>query len=86
MPYAESNGRGWVDKGGGARIMYSYIEQHGYIGKNPVKWYRVTIWDMGALVKSDSVGAAKYEAWLHFHDAFDISFGDFIKQAKVKRT
>jgi hypothetical protein len=62
--------------------MYS-IAERGFIGTNPVRWYRVQIWDFDTKVKADSRGAARYEAWLNFHDAYDVSFGDFIKQSRV---
>ena len=58
--------------------------QGAYIGRNPVKWYRIHIWDFDVLVKSDSRGAARYEAWLNFNDAYDIPFGEFCKQSKVR--
>lgn len=59
------------------------IPQRGYIGKNPVKWYRIKIWDFDIKVKSNSHGAARYEAWLNFNDAYDIPFIDFCKQSRV---
>jgi len=62
-----------------------YIPHPGYYGRNPVKWYRVKIWDFEVLVKADSHGAARYEAWLNFHDAYDLSFGEFCKQSRVTR-
>jgi len=64
--------------------MYS-IQQRGFIGRNPVKWYSVKIWDFDVRVKSNSHGAARYEAWLEFHDAYDLPFSDFCKQSRVTR-
>jgi hypothetical protein len=60
-------------------------ENRGYIGKNPIKWYHIIIWDFNLKVKSDSRGAARYEAWLNFHDSYDISFLDFCKQSRIIR-
>ena len=51
---------------------------------NPVRWYSVSIWDFDIPVKADSHGAARYEVWLNFNDAYDISFGEFCKQSKVR--
>lgn len=61
------------------------IPHHGYYGRNPVKWYRVFIWDFEAMIKSDCRGSARYEAWLYFHDAYDLPFGEFCKQSRVIR-
>ena len=61
------------------------IPRSALYGRNPAKWYRVTVWGMEALVKADSHGAARYEAWLNFHDAYDVTFGDFCKQSRVVR-
>lgn len=54
-----------------------------YYGRNPVKWYKVKIWEFDLKVKADSHGAARYEAWLNFRDAYDMSFGEFCKQSRV---
>lgn len=62
--------------------MYN-AEYGAYIGKNPVKWYRVLIWDFDIRCKAGSRGAARYETWLNFNDAYDIPFGEFCKQSKV---
>jgi hypothetical protein len=78
----EDNPLGYPYREEGERRMYS-IPQRGYIGKNPVKWFRVLIWDFDVRVKSDSRGSARYEAWLNFHDAYDIPFGEFCKQSRV---
>lgn len=61
--------------------MYN-AEHDAYFGKNPIKWFRVSIWDMEVKVKAESRGAARYEAWLNFNDAYDIPFGEFLKQSK----
>ena len=58
-------------------------KQNAYFGKNPVKWYRVLIWDFEVLCKADSRGAARYETWLNFHDAYDLPFGEFCRQSRV---
>jgi hypothetical protein len=55
---------------------------HGYYGRNPVKWYRVLIWNFDVRVKADTRGAARYQCWLNFHDAYDLTFGEFCKQSR----
>ena len=57
----------------------------GYIGRNPICWYRVMIWEFGILVKADSRAAARYEAWLNINDAYPMSFKEFILKSRVLR-
>lgn len=62
------------------------IPNKGYIGSNPIRWYVLYIWDFTVKVKSNNRNAAKYEAWLNFHDAYDISFIEFCKQSRCVRS
>jgi hypothetical protein len=63
--------------------MSRYIPHRGYIARNQLRWYLVHIWDFEVRVKADSRGAARYEAWMNFHEAYDLPFGDFCKQSRV---
>jgi hypothetical protein len=56
----------------------------GYYARNPKRWYSVEIMGFSLNVKADSRGAARYEAWLNFHDSYDIPFGEFCKLSSCK--
>ena len=66
--------------------MYS-IDEKGYIGRNPIRWYEGWAYDVYFRVKSDSVRRARYEAWLEYKDAYieSANFLDFMKNCRVVR-
>jgi hypothetical protein len=61
------------------------MDFRGYYARNPLRWYLVKIWDFEIPIKADSHGAARYECWLNFSDAYDLKFGEFCKQSRVVR-
>lgn len=65
------------------KMKYDYNEEC-YIGKNPSEMFEVEIWGMVARIKTGTKAQARYAIWTEFHDVYDLTFGEFIKQAKVK--
>jgi len=41
--------------------------------------------DMVSIYVAETAAKARYEAWLSYNDAFDISFKDFVKSVKIVR-
>lgn len=47
--------------------------------------YSVQIFDFEKFIRAKTKGKAKYLYWLSFRDAYDMSFGEFLKKARCRK-
>lgn len=49
-----------------------------------MRLYELKIWGFTREIEARTAGKARYKYWLRFSDAFNLTFGEFLKKIKCR--